>query len=697
MSVTGHMGWGDDSLSIQDKIYKEHTLYDVLTDNHEELISLAYNREETPIEKKVRSLFEFDEGWSFHVVEQLVYGRILLMDQNMGNCFPAGTKIRLANGYNKNIEDINVLDSVVTAEGNIGSVMEVMCRKHTGIIYNIKVIGHYGIQCTEEHPVLTDKGYINAKDLKSGDTILIPKYLPNNKTKIDTKSLLKRYRRLFAGGKIDKQQNLTHSVGIKKESRYLQHYTKYSVPEEIELSYDFGKIIGLFLAEGSTDRSKVNFHICLDELETLGKYLVDTFEKLFNITPILLQYPETNNLCVRIYGRDWAYLFESICNHLCYNKQLSSDIINSNENFLQGVFDGWKAGDGSDETNTHNIGVTTSKELAYQMYNIATAIGHMPTIRFADPKISHGVKSRQRTWYIETTTQIIDNHNWSRQDDKYVYRKIRSIDIEQYSDYVFNFEVLGDNSYTANGIGVHNCVGASHCELLASKAAHEIYVIGQNEDFYGEDKVNVDSFVPYIPFSYQAGKMLAGSNPRSDGSYGNVQQKASLTIGIVPCSTPGLVGPFPQPSASVCRSFTPSVIKKYTSIASQYLMLNSRRISSFDDLKQAVVIEKTPCQIASGWGFSSTGVDSKYGVNISIHNRSWAHSMQIIGVLNIKGSWFVLVRNQWGDDAHASIGRKLPPGCFLITSDTADKWLRDAYCFTIGELQLKKIMPVFQI
>ena len=242
-----------------------------------------------------------------------------------------------------------------------------------------------------------------------------------------------------------------------------------------------------------------------------------------------------------------------------------------------------------------------------------------------------------------------------------------------------------------------NCVGASHAQLIASKVAHDIYVSGQNELMFGENTdPQIDSVVPYITFSYQAGKMLAGSRPSSDGSWGNVQQKASLTIGILPCSTPGLVGPFPQPSASVTRSFGPSMVKKYQEQASKHLMLDSRQVKSFEELKQAIVVEKTPCQITSGWGFASAGFDTKYGITIFKASGSWAHSMQLIAVFELKGQWFVLVRNQWGDK-HGEIGLGLPRGCFVITSETADRWLKDAFCFTIGDIQMNKIKPSFQI
>jgi len=59
----------------------------------------------------------------------------------LGSCFPAGTRIRMADGSHKPIEQVALLDQVVTAEGSIGIVTHTMVRGETEGIVALKLWG----------------------------------------------------------------------------------------------------------------------------------------------------------------------------------------------------------------------------------------------------------------------------------------------------------------------------------------------------------------------------------------------------------------------------------------------------------------------------------------------------------------------------------------------------------------------------
>lgn len=99
-----------------------------------------------------------------------IWGPEFIKDQDgRGACFPAGTLIRMADGSFKPIEKISCLDRVLTAEGNVSTVTQTMVRKHAGEIANVTIDGEATLVCTPEHPVLTQRGYIEAKDLLDTD------------------------------------------------------------------------------------------------------------------------------------------------------------------------------------------------------------------------------------------------------------------------------------------------------------------------------------------------------------------------------------------------------------------------------------------------------------------------------------------------------------------------------------------------
>ena len=154
------------------------------------------------------------------------------------------------------------------------------------------------------------------------------------------------------------------------------------------------------------------------------------------------------------------------------------------------LFEGWMSGDGYARRNGRQ-GVTVSHRLAMSMYNIAQGLGMRPTIRYSEPKISHGVKSRLPRWDIEMGLSGEDTFRCEL-DDSHMWRKVRGIETEDYEGPVYNMEVEGDHSYVAEGIGVHNCVGHACWQFQVSDPIHSDSKIGPF-DIWGEAR-KIDEF-----------------------------------------------------------------------------------------------------------------------------------------------------------------------------------------------------------
>ena len=116
-----------------------------------------------------------------------------------GACFPAGTRIRMADDSERRIEDVQPFERVVTAEGNIGCVIRTMQRFESDAVYHIKFkplsspwetyssLGFSalltrlqckslpGLRATAEHPILTKRGYVRADELRSDDYVAHPR------------------------------------------------------------------------------------------------------------------------------------------------------------------------------------------------------------------------------------------------------------------------------------------------------------------------------------------------------------------------------------------------------------------------------------------------------------------------------------------------------------------------------------------
>ncbi len=242
---------------------------------------------------------------------------------------------------------------------------------------------------------------------------------------------------------------------------------------------------------------------------------------------------------------------------------------------------------------------------------------------------------------------------------------------------------------------IGNCVGDSHCGLILSRISHEILAEGDAEEPLG--KLHLGA--PFIPYSYGVGRMVGDMLGPGDGSYCGAQMDGTLQYGFLPCFTEGLDkyagdgdAALPQGTATANRLFGKSKkeIEKWTDKAVNFKMTEAPKAETADEAKVLLVEKFTPLQICSDWAFRYRTFDEKYGVHLYERDPGdeWSHSMQVVAMFSIKGQWFVVIRNQWGLDAHKGspeIG--IAPGCFTITMEEFADWIRQSETMGIGEIQ----------
>lgn len=376
----------------------------------------------------------------------------------LGSCFPAGTFIRMADGNQKKIEDVRLLDEVVTAESNTGSVYQTMVRFESEGLYHIKLWGLNLLKLTSEHPILTKNGYVKASEIKIDDWVALPKYIKTENKEIRTLDLISKKEFLIKTG--------SRKMGV-IPGRSESAVTYSTVPEVINLTAGFGKLIGFFLAEGSCDAGKLRFTFSSDEEFTLIKECIELFKYEFGIDAYLQRRPN-NSINVVVYGTAWARLFERMCGNGSGNKKLHSVITSGPLEFQKNILEGWLQGDGWSGKRLgrpyRRQGITISHELALNMYDIAQATGYAPVINFSKPVINSAAKSRRNRWTVEMG-QDSDNYRVNR-GEKCNWRKVRAIEKLEFAGFVYNLSVHGDESYVAEGVGVHNCTANGIARLF---------------------------------------------------------------------------------------------------------------------------------------------------------------------------------------------------------------------------------------
>lgn len=372
-----------------------------------------------------------------------------------GSCFPPDTLIRMADGSECPIESVPLGGFVVTAEGNLGRVRATFIRDEHEKLIRVGLVGHSGVSMTAEHPVLTKRGYVKAKDLKLDDRVALPRYMPREelvRESFSTGSILnKREIRVHCG-----MRRMGHLAGRAEVS---VHMTQ--VPETIALTPRFGRLVGFFLAEGSLSAGKVILTFGSDEEFTLVKEAVDLFSDLG--AEARIQRRPNNSINVCVYGAAWSKLFQRLCGTGAGLKRLHPFLASGSRDFLSGVLEGWLAGDGyrarrKGRNHDRIVGSSVSKGLAMAMYDIGTALGRAPAIRKERGKVN-AYAAHRRDYYVIELSQDNASRAKCEETDTHVWRRVRALTEMEYDGPVYNLSVEGDESYVADGMGVHNCTG----------------------------------------------------------------------------------------------------------------------------------------------------------------------------------------------------------------------------------------------
>jgi pyruvate formate lyase activating enzyme len=122
--------------------------------------------------------------------------------------------------------------------------------------------------------------------------------------------------------------------------------------------------------------------------------------------------------------------------------------------------DAYDSGDGHLFSYAQPRVTTASEDLAYEMGWLALRLGYLPAIDRALPdadKPIAGSRVRQAPAQYTVTWTERPTRKMSRETDSHFLVPIRQVVEETYDGFVYNLEVEGTHTYTANFFAVHNC------------------------------------------------------------------------------------------------------------------------------------------------------------------------------------------------------------------------------------------------
>ncbi|MEK6941603.1 MAG: LAGLIDADG family homing endonuclease, partial [archaeon] len=413
-----------------------------------------------------RTLIIADKGSQVHYIE---------------GCFTEGTEIRTENGM-KPIEEVQKNDNVLTHEGEFKEVYFTQVRPYSGDLYKISVYGDTStlIEATQEHPFYAIKRslpnernkewkaeWTEAKNLKNSDYVAIP---------INQKVASSKY----------------HEFEILQGNSQGQFV---KTKQKIRADKNFFSLAGYFLAEGSTSNgfyTSISFGTHETEFIQETKEL---FSKVFGIEKFYEPVHKKNNgVSIVVSNAKVTRVFEHFGKG-SGNKEIPEWMMLETPQKQAELIKSLYFGDGNYFCKKYAWGTkelfrinTTSKKLAKQVREILLRLHIACSINLQKRKTPRKtmyvvviggqyLKNFGRIVGVDIQTKMNNKKRATmfHIDDDYMYAPIKKIEKSSVHNLsVYNFGVRDDESYTANGVAVHNCTAPTYSSNSLHSAVVEV-------------------------------------------------------------------------------------------------------------------------------------------------------------------------------------------------------------------------------
>jgi hypothetical protein len=287
-----------------------------------------------------------DSGYKIGTAENKAVGRSSTI-QLFHGCLSEDSLIVLADGSTKAMREIEIGDLIVTSSGAIAPIKE---KIYTGqkLAYTLDCwLSGEPIHLTADHKVLTIDGYKELKDITAADFIAMPKIELTNE--INTWSFaLKNKPRAQGGG-----------------SKHLEQF-------DFTLNYDFGYLIGYYLAEGHVKDNYAYLSFAYHKDES---YIENAIKGTFGLETSIQHKIDagTNRKRTILNGKFLASAINEICGRVA-NKHIPAWFFKTNPEFLEGVFKGYLDGDGSKTQVTKISAPSIHEKISRQLQRICWAL-----------------------------------------------------------------------------------------------------------------------------------------------------------------------------------------------------------------------------------------------------------------------------------------------------------------------------------
>ena len=244
------------------------------------------------------------------------------------------------------------------------------------------------------------------------------------------------------------------------------------LPEFLDLTPDLAWLLGFYCAEGyvTAHRGRPNSHHLGFTCGHRERHLVERTARL--LAEILGARPRVTGrrttVTVDCGSSGAARLFEALCGSGAKSKRVLAEVAQAPEPVIRAFLEGYFAGDGY-AAETHVVGGTVSRALAFGLYELGLHLDLLPTFFVHEPAPERDIEGRRGS---QATTYIVkfkrdrfegrartraERTGWRDTGESFLV-PVRRVERVPYTGTVYNLEVDDpDHSYLAPFLAVSNC------------------------------------------------------------------------------------------------------------------------------------------------------------------------------------------------------------------------------------------------
>ena len=427
-------------------------------------------------------------------------------------CLLLGTKILMADGTQKEIQKIEIGDSIISGEEKIRKVTNIFNYDINEKVAAIEAKMPPGkkLFLTADHKLLATRHQMCP--VMKGDKKTICKPTCNRSCKnqlwkdyklewIEAKNLRKNdflvypitssyhcREVIFDLFKFDK-----HLKGD-KEFVWYEIGTNKLIPKKvkryIKLDKKLARLLGFYLAEGFVRLEKkfkgkdishgiIGFGFNKNEIKNIEEVRKLLWE-IFGLNSSLAPHKKRGGIEVLAYSRVVAKFFKKLCGKGALNKSIPPQIIKSPNKIIISLLTALFKGDGSNKGVMRISFDSVSYNLISQVKLLLARLGIMASVKSRkykeknwNPSYKLTISGKQLFKYNQIFKDFripIKKQKFYRNDyfiqGNYIFFPVKNLEIKGYHGKVYDFTVEKDVSYVANDITVHNSVGGSLVSYL---------------------------------------------------------------------------------------------------------------------------------------------------------------------------------------------------------------------------------------